>query len=98
AEFFEAGGDVEPILRRHGDGYRHQACQHLGDQGGEYALAAMLGSEAGVTQIENFVLGIMSLEQLGIDENKSDDALLLIERDPGFPDPPAIANERIERL
>src|SRR5882724_3368745 len=67
AEFFEASGNFEPILRRYGDCYRHQPRQHLGDQRREYALAAMLGSDAGVAQFENFMLGIMSLEQLRID-------------------------------
>src|SRR5712671_4168027 len=98
AEFFEAGGHAQPIVRWHDDGHRHQPRLHLRDQGAEDAAAAMLGSDAGITQVEDFVLGIMPLQHLGIDEHEADDALLSVERDPGFAHPPAVANERIERL
>src|SRR5229473_4356351 len=98
AEFFEAGGHAQPIVRWHDNGHRHQPRLHLRDQDAEDAVTAMLGSDAGITQVEDFVLGIMPLQHLGIDENEADDALLLVERDPGFAHPPAVANERIERL
>src|SRR5580704_10890632 len=81
AEFFEAGGRVEPIVRRHDDGDRHQARLHPRHQGAEDPAAAMFGSGASVAQIEDFVLGVMSFEHLRIDKNKPDDAFLLVERD-----------------
>src|SRR6266446_4480528 len=40
----------------------------------------------------------MPLEQVRIDENKSDDALPLIERDPRLARPPAIADQCVERF
>src|SRR6266851_5750277 len=98
AEFFEAGRHVRPILRRYSGGYRHQARQYPRDQGSEYALTAVLGGNAGIAQFEDLVFGIMPLEQVGIDENEPDDALALIDRDPGFARPPAIADQRIERF
>src|SRR5258708_5598666 len=98
AKFFKAGGHAKPIVRWHDNGHRHQPRLHLRDQGAEDAVTAMLGSDAGMTQVEDFVLGVMPLQHLGIDQNKADDALLFVERDPGFAHPPAVANERIERL
>src|SRR6266700_4288101 len=55
AEFFEGCGHAQPIVRWHDNGYRHQPRLHLRDQGAEDAVTAMLGSDAGITQVEAFV-------------------------------------------
>src|SRR5437660_11661276 len=73
AEFFETGGHAQPIVRWRDNGHRYQPRLHLRDQRTEDAVTAMLGSDAGVTQVEDFMLGIMPFQHLGIDENEPDD-------------------------